>query len=256
MDDFKTPDEFKDACGYTLENDVWYPRVTKIVEIKAKPALYYFYAKMPNYRAAEQVKEQSAVEGTMIHEAAEAILMGQKPVIPYSITPSMAAFAEYLLDNNIEVDPKHVEVRLKSDEHKYAGTLDAIARIGGKLGILDIKTSQEIYRDYNIQTSAYFYAMKELFPELSTRWILRIDQSRLCMNCGAALRAKGGREQVKIKWDDPFMRSCKHEFGPLVGHIELKELHNVENDFEAFLGAKRLWEWEHEEWLKKIGYLK
>ena len=28
-----------------------------------------------------------------------------------------------------------------------------------------------------------------------------------------------------------------------------------QSDFEGFLGAKRLWEWENEFWLRKIGYL-
>jgi hypothetical protein len=39
------------------------------------------------------------------------------------------------------------------------------------------------------------------------------------------------------------------------GVVEVQEFPNWTSDFEAFLGAKRLWEWEHEWWLKKIGYL-
>lgn len=254
FDEFKTNEEFKEACGYDIEG-FWYPRVTKIVEIKSKPALYRFYGKMASFKDAEKVKEQSAVEGTLIHETAEAILMGQKPQVPPSIIPSISAFAEFLLRNNIHVDPEFVERRLVSYEHRYAGTLDAVALIDGRLGILDIKTSQEIYRDYNLQTSAYFHAMKDTVKGLETRWILRIDQSRPCIRCGALLRSKGGKDQVKLKWNDPFMRSCIHEWGPLEGKIELKEFPHWQNDFEAFLGAKRLWEWENEEWLKKVGYL-
>jgi len=39
------------------------------------------------------------------------------------------------------------------------------------------------------------------------------------------------------------------------GHIELKEFPYWHDDFQAFLGAKKLWEWEHDYWLKKIGYV-
>jgi len=37
--------------------------------------------------------------------------------------------------------------------------------------------------------------------------------------------------------------------------VELKEFPYWQTDFEAFLGAKRLWEWENEEWLRRIEYL-
>ncbi len=254
MDKYATLDEFKDRAGYDI-NGSWYPRVTKIVEIKSKPALYRFYAKMPSFAEAEKMKERSAVEGTLVHETVEGILLGKKPPIPPSIEPSVRAFLEFMVTNNISVDPNFVEHRLANHEHRYAGTIDAIAMIGGKLGVLDIKTSQEIYRDYNLQTSAYFSAMRGEVKGLETRWILRIDQSRPCVKCGALLRSKGGRDSVKTVWNDPRQRGCTHEWGSLHGHIELQEFPHWEDDFTAFLGAKKLWEWENVEILKKVGYL-
>jgi len=251
---FQDEEHFKKICGYEIEG-TWYPRVTKIVEIKAKPALYRFYAKMESFAEGERVKQKSATEGTLIHETVEKILLGEQPSIAPGIAPSIKAFLEFVLKRNIHVDPAFVEYRLVNYEHRYAGTLDAIAFIDGKVGILDIKTSQDIYRDYNLQTSAYMAAMKHQINNLETRWILRIDQSRPCIHCGARLRSKGGKDQVKIQWDNPFMRFCNHEWGDVEGKIELQEFPYWQEDFEAFLGAKRLWEWEHKDWLKKIGYL-
>ena len=251
---YKTPEEFKEQCGYEIDG-FWYPRVTKIVDIKSKPGLYHFYAKMQNYAAAQQVTKRSATEGTLIHETVEGILTGQKPVVPASIEPSIRAFMEFILAKNIHVDPAYVEKRLVHYDERYAGTLDAIALINGRLGILDIKTSQEIYRDYNLQTSAYMAAMKEQVKNLETRWILRIDQSKKCFHCGAILRSKGGKDQVKVDWGNPFQKACVHEWGPLEGRIELKEFPYWQDDFAAFLGAKKLWEWENIDWLKQVGYL-
>ncbi len=247
-------DEFKENSGYQIGN-FWYPRVTKIVEIKSKPALYRFYGTMASFADAERVKERSATEGTLVHNTIEDILLRKKPSIPPSIEPSIKSFLEFVMTRNIQVDPRYVEHRLSNHEYRYAGTLDAIATIDGTLGILDIKTSQEIYRDYNLQTSAYFYAMKDVVRGLKTRWILRIDQRRVCATCGALLRSKGGVDKVKTEWNNKAMKICNHTWGPLEGKIELKEFPYWESDFEAFLGAKRLWEWEHEEMLKKIGYL-
>jgi len=251
----QSADEFKESSGYQI-GSFWYPRVTRIVEIKSKPALYRFYGKMPSFADAERMKEKSATEGTLVHNTIEDILLGKKPHIPTSIEPSVIAFLKFIMTNNIHVDADYVECRLASHEHRYAGTLDAVALIDGKLGILDIKTSQEIYRDYNLQTSAYFYAMKEVIKGLETRWILRIDQRKVCTKCGALLRSKGGVDKIKTEWNNARMRSCDHDWGAIEGKIELKEFPYWEYDFEAFLGAKKLWEWENEDILKKIGYLK
>ena len=251
---YRDEKHFRSLCGYDIDG-FWYPRVTKIVDIKSKPALYRFYAGLNNFAEGERVKKNSAAEGTMIHDAVEAILTGKKPEIPDIIKPSIKAFLEFLQKRHIQVDAEHVEHRLVNYEHRYAGTLDAVALIDGKLGIMDIKTSQDIYRDYNLQTSAYIAAMKDVIKGLETRWNLRIDQHRRCLHCGAILRSKGGRDKIRTDKGNPFMENCIHEWGEVEGKIELKEFPYWQEDFEAFLGAKKLWEWENVDWLKKVGYL-
>jgi hypothetical protein len=252
--DYKNIDDFKEQCGYTID-DVWYPRVTKIVSIKSKPALYHYYGEAKSYKAAQEVTEQSAKEGTAIHEAVEGLLLGQSPEIPPLVAPAVSAFLRFYEKNSIHVTPELVERRIVNYDHRYAGTVDAIALIGGKMGVLDIKTSQAVYRDYSLQTSAYMDALKNEFRDLTTRWILRIDQTQKCLRCGASRRTKGGREKVKIDWRNSLQKTCDHEWGDMEGDIELVECPYWQNDFEAFLGAKKLWEWENESWLKKVNYL-
>jgi hypothetical protein len=252
--DPKDINEFKETSGYTIDG-LWYPRVTKIVTIKAKPALYYYYGEAKSYRAANEATELSALEGTLIHEVAEAILLGKDPEIPDGVKGAIGSFKEFLAKTPVSVEPENVERRIVNRDHRYAGTVDAIATIGGKLGVLDIKTSASIYRDYCLQTSAYMDALKDEFPTLETRWILRIDQLQKCVKCGAIRRLKGGNEKIKIDWRNSLMKTCMHEWSEFYGDIELKEFPSWQNDFQAFLAAKRLWEWENEEWLKKIAYL-
>lgn len=253
MSEFKSVEEFRERSGYDIDG-AWYPRVTKIVEIKAKPALYRFYGRLSSFAEGERIKERSAAEGTAVHEAAEAVLLGQRPEVSPLISPSLEALKRFLEERHIVVDTRYVEHRLVNFEERYAGTLDAIAEIDGRRGILDIKTSQSIFRDYDLQTSAYLAAMRPLVPDLETRWILRIDQVKPCVRCGATLRSKGGKHQVRTVQGNLFQRTCAHEWGPAEGLIELKESPHWEEDFRAFLGAKRLWEWENAEWLKQVGY--
>ncbi len=251
-------DEFKGLSGYEI-NGAWYPRVTKIIEIKAKPALYRFYAEMNNFNEGEAVKRQSATEGTLIHETIEQILIGQSPVIDSSIAPAVEAFLKLKENKNIQVDEQFVEKQIINFEESYAGTLDALALIDGKFGVLDIKTSQAIYRDYNLQTSAYMAAIQNEYKNIQTRWILRIDQIRTCLKCGATHRQKGGREKIKLPWTNggysEKSKNCEHQWSELKGDIELKEFPYWQDDFKAFLGAKRLWEWENDYWLRQVGYL-
>jgi len=261
MDYFRDVDHFKSTCGYDIEGFGWVPRVTSIVSIKAKPALYKFYADLSSFAEGEAIKEKSASEGTLIHETVEGFLIGQSPAVDASIKPAFDAFLDFYEKNNIQVDPEYVEKRLVHFDERYAGTLDAMALIGGKFGVMDIKTSLAIYRDYNLQTSAYMAALEKDFPTLQTRWILRIDQHKVCQKCGTTLRVKGGREKIRLSWEKgnsavrKKAQECSHEWGDLVGVVELQEFPYWRDDFTAFLGAKKLWEWENEFWLKKAGYL-
>ncbi len=243
---------FKAIAGYDIDG-VWYPRVTKIVEIKAKPALYHFYGEALSFSHGEEIKQKSAIEGTLIHETLEKILIGEDTIIDPAISPAILETQRFLNEKNIQVDKNFVEKRIHHPEHRYAGTIDALAFIGGQLGILDIKTSQAIYRDYNLQTSAYMAALAREFPDLRTRWILRVDQIRVCLKCKATLRAKGGRD--KIRGNGARCPQDEHQWSDLQGVVELKEFPYWKSDFEAFLGAKKLWEWENEYLLKLAGYL-
>ncbi len=256
---YSTLKHFKETAGYDIDG-VWYPRVTKIVDIKAKPALYKFYAELNNFAEGEAIKEKSAGEGTLIHETVEAILMGESPTVESSVKPAIDAFLKFIETKSIQTDPEFVEKRIINYGDRYAGTLDALALIDGKFGVLDIKTSQAIYRDYNLQTSAYIAALEKEFKNLQTRWILRIDQIKKCLNCRATFRSKGGREKIRPARNGnnkplPMCPDESHNWSELQGDIELKEFPYWQDDYKAFLGAKKLWEWENEYWLKQAEYL-
>ncbi|TSC75038.1 MAG: Uncharacterized protein G01um101444_85 [Parcubacteria group bacterium Gr01-1014_44] len=262
---YRTLEDFKMASGYTIDG-FWYPRVTQIVSMKAKPGLYKFYAEQESFEAGEAMKAKSAEEGTLIHETVEAILSGRQPVIPENIRPVIDAFMNFL--NHNQVSAKQIEERLVSKKHRYSGTLDVLAEVNGQLGVLDIKTSYSIYRDYGIQTAAYVEALIENgLPSSMTRWILRLDQHHKCLNCPATLRLKGGTPKIRVPSYAPPSRSasdghskasegkgknCQHQWSEMVGEAELKELPGQNHDFSAFLACKTLWEWENQFWLSRI----
>lgn len=253
FDSYRDAEHFKDENGYTIDG-AWYPRVTKVIGIKAKPALYYYYAQASGFKAAKQSLDNSAKEGTLIHEAAEAVLLGKEPIVDPLIAPAIASFKTFLEANDIHTKPEYVERRIMNKEHRYAGTIDALATIKGKFGVLDIKTSRAVYRDYDLQTAAYVAALEPEFEDLTTRWILRIDQTQKCDRCNATRRTKGGMVKIRRNGYGFVCADESHDWREPEGDIELKEIPYRYADFEGFLGAKRLWEWENETWLREIGY--
>jgi hypothetical protein len=251
--EYRNLEDFKSGTGYVI-NGIWYPRVTSIVSIKAKPALYRYYASLPNFAAGEAIKQKSADEGTAIHEVIQAIMVGESPALSDDIRPAAEAFMKINEKLKIITGRENVERKVINFDERYSGTVDAIAEIDGKVGVLDIKTSQAIYRDYCLQTSAYMAPLRYEIPEISTRWILRVDQNQTCRKCGALKRTKGGREKTKLPWGNSFAKKCEHDWGEIKGEIELQEFPDFDEDYQAFLGAKKLWEWENISWLKQIGY--
>lgn len=241
---YSTTENFKKGNGYEIDG-IWYPRVTSICSIKAKPGLYRFYGGLPSFEAGEEMKSKSAAEGTLMHDVVEQILLGNSIEIPEQIKPAIDELFKFL--NKYSVTTLQTEELLLSKKHGYAGTMDVLAEIFGKPGVLDIKTSYAIFRDYNIQTAAYAEALHEQGHQNLKRWILRIDQQRPCLNCSARLREKGGFSKVRGG-----SKTCLHEFGPTKGDVELRELYDFDSDIKAFLASKTLWEWENSNWLEQI----
>ena len=64
------------------------------------------------------------------------------------------------------------------DKYKYAGTVDAVAKINGRVCVIDFKTSKKIYKPYHLQVTAYAQAIKRI--DGLGRWplgiILRLDK--------------------------------------------------------------------------------
>ena len=258
---------FKDIPTFLADmghdrNGTWYPRVTKILDVKSKPALDAFFKEMGSYASAEEVKNKSAEEGSLVHEVVQKVAVGQPVDIPPSIAPAVAAFVEFSERRGIHLYPEFIERPVTSYQNRYTGTVDALAEIDGKFGVLDIKTSTGFYREYNLQTAAYVLALQEremkqtvdLPHDIETRWILRVNQHRVCKKCAATLREKGGRNKVR----STRTASCPentHEWGDVEGDIELREFPYYYADIKAFLAAKTLWEWENSYWLRQVGYL-
>lgn len=240
-----TNDYFRIRHGYEV-NGFWYPRVTSICGIIAKPGLEKWLANQKSFSAMQEKRRKIVNWGSLVHDTIGKILLGRLPKVDPAISPSIDAFLRWFKRHRVDVFG--IEKRVVSDEHFYCGTLDVLAEIDGKLGILDLKTSKDIYEDYFVQTAGYFQAYNEkVDKKAKTCWILRIDQYQLCELCGAKKREKGGESEIK-----PDNRNCSHKWGEVKGIFRSKEINDPKMYVETFLTAKKLWEFSNRRWLSKI----
>lgn len=231
--------------GYEIDG-IWYPRVTSICRIIAKPGLERWLANQGSFAAMQEKRKKVTGWGRLIHDIAQKILLDKMPKIDPVIRPSIEGFFDWL--NTHKVKTFEVEKRVLNKKHLYAGTLDVLAEIDGRFGVLDIKTSREIWDDHFIQTAAYFQAYNEqVSKKAKTHWILKIDQYQGCSWCGAEKREKGGEAEIKRA-----RKNCNHQWMEYRGTFELKEVSNHRIYFNGFLNAKKLWEFSNRHRLLKI----
>ena len=240
-----TVDYFKSKHGHEV-NGFWYPRVTSICGVIAKPGLERWLANQKNFKAMQEKRKRVMNWGRLVHHTIEKILLGRVPKIDPQILPSIHAFLEWFKSHRVDVFG--IEKRVLSNEHFYSGTLDVLTEIDGKLGILDLKTGKYIYEDSFIQTAAYFKAYNEkVNKKAKTCWILRIDQYEECKLCGAQKRNKTGEAEIKRD-----KKNCNHKWKKVKGIFELKEIDNPKIYVETFLTAKKLWEFSNRARLSQI----
>jgi hypothetical protein len=220
--------EFDEKRHVYRVNGKTVPGVTGILGVINKPALVPWAVKMCGEYLAKTLKPGTQLDeveiarlvtdmkrrykdataeaadiGTHVHRWAEQHAKGENP--PWPVNPQVRsgveAYCAWLEAHHVE--PIFVERRIYSRWHDYAGTVDLVARIDGRLCVADLKTSSGLYDEMRLQLAAYQGALvEETGWTFDARYVLRFP--------------KDG------------------------GQFEAHELHEFERDFSAFLAAAKL----------------
>jgi hypothetical protein len=216
---------------FYIDNDgIFWPSSTWISSFYPKGVEFYKWLAATGWDEAEEIKMAAGEKGTRVHIASEDVMQG-KPVntnakyadrsgIEKELTPEECEAINSCLNFLKDVNPKiHiVEQIVKNKEVGYAGTMDVVCEIGGELGILDIKTSQSLYTSHKIQLSSYLHAFKGL----------------------PTIEVHGGKE-IKV------MKMPTKLWVLQLGYRRNErrwKLTEVEDDFEGFMLAHKLWQRE------------
>lgn len=135
-----------------------------------------------------RISDEAKVAGSLAHDWVERNIAGETQDLPENKEACNAvnAFIEW----SKKVNPQwHAsELIVGSQLHRFAGTLDAIATINGKLTLVDFKTSKAIYPENFIQLSAYQIALEE-YQQIT-------PQKRMVVR----LPKDGKPVEVKVDW--------------------------------------------------------
>ena len=168
--------------------------VTTVLNVIAKPALIGWAAKMASEYIEEEVKkiakgdnfieelgeewarilidartahtrkrDEGAKKGTDIHSWIEEWIAGDNPETPKEkiAKKQIEEFLKWVKDN--EIDFLESEKRMYSEKYWIAGTVDAVAMIGGKKYVVDFKTQAKLWdKTPFLQIAAYRLMLEEM----------------------------------------------------------------------------------------------
>jgi hypothetical protein len=125
-------------------------------------------------RAPWTTRDTAADLGDAVHAAVEAAATGRpRPTLPTQAVPFLAAFDRFTAD----YQPGFLlaERTVFSRRYGYAGTLDAICTLGGRVTLLDVKTGRGVYPEACLQLAAYAHADFLAGPDGATEQPLAVQ---------------------------------------------------------------------------------
>jgi len=141
-------------------NGKHYVRVTRCLDIIAKPEFYRWFGKH-GYEWCTSYRDDRAAFGTRVHKEIQNFLEDKNVWLDNN---EMSQVFEYFKEwyGKHELIPTFLEKHLVSDSLMAAGTCDFIGYMDGKLMVLDWKTSKKVYDNYPVQVATYLWMYEQM----------------------------------------------------------------------------------------------
>jgi len=253
--EIRVADEKRGIVQITIADERWYMRQsedpeTKLPIMKEVPSVtwiaghypkgiaFYKWLAEKGWDESQAIKNAAGNKGSKVHLAIEDIIAGKEVRIDSKYKNKESGQLEDLTVEEIEcitaflawkeeVEGDHIldvvasEVVVFSDKHNYAGTIDLIIRLTNRetklssFWLIDLKTGQSIWPEYELQVSAYHETItngENTFDELPANADLKLA----ILQIGYRLNKRGYKFTT------------------------------IEPQFDMFLAAKKIWAKETE----------
>lgn len=207
------------------------PSVTWVCGSYPKGIGFYRWLSEHGWDDSQAIKQAAGDKGSKVHNAISMILAGEEMRIDTKImNPSTGQEEELTLEEvdciksfvdwKNENNPVSIawDVTVFSDKLEYAGTIDYICKIGDQVYIVDFKTSQYVWTEYELQVSAYKHALIEESAHPEAIPLKEVDYTNIKL---AVLQIGYNKNKAKYKWNE------------------------FEDAFDLFMNARAIWVREH-----------
>lgn len=159
------------------------PGATTVTGLLNKPQLV-IWANRLGLQGIDSTKyrDKAADIGTCAHLMVQSYLSKEKPDLNQfsqdtidQAENALISFFEW--EKSHKIEPVLLEKGLVSDAHLFGGTVDCVARMDGKLWLIDFKTGSGIYDEMGMQLAAYRELLLEHNYMIEGCRILRIGRS-------------------------------------------------------------------------------
>lgn len=191
--------EFLDSRFYQHANGNFYPSVTTILDAYPKSAAFFEWLKKAG-EDADEIRDEAGRKGSAVHQVCEDYDSGLECSILNEFgTPKFKQIEWAMFERYVEFREKTKyelvanELHYISPAFGFAGTLDRVFRVNGKLMLVDIKTSNAMHNHYFLQLSAY----KAMWDEVNQE---KIDSIKVLW-LNAKTRTEGAGKSIQgIGW--------------------------------------------------------
>ena len=158
---------FLDRRVYKRSEGVYYPSVTTILQYMPKNKFFESWLKDVGHNA-DYIMRKAGKEGTQVHEAAEALVLGKE--VSWMDDYGNAKYSQIVWEMILKfvefwqtAKPELISIEdfVWSDKHEYAGTADLVVKMDKETWLLDLKTSNSIHKSYDLQLASYAKALEE-----------------------------------------------------------------------------------------------
>lgn len=127
----------------------------------------YLLSRLGETKASQKELAKASEIGTQAHSLIEwtlnqrmGISVKEKPEVKDAAQWAFMAWEDWAKSVNLE--PIASEQVIWSHSHEYAGTLDLLAKVNGRLSVIDWKTGKAVYSEAHLQNAAYRQAIQEM----------------------------------------------------------------------------------------------
>jgi len=166
------------------------PSVTWICGHYPKGIAFYKWLANKGWDEAESLKQSAGDKGSRVHKAIENLINGEEVRLDAQFDNSEGKLEELSAEEygcvmsfvqwfeSVKPEIIKAETTIFSEKNNFAGTIDFICKIGDEKWIIDFKTSQYVWPEYELQLSAYKKAMEDLTGEQFKIAILQVGYKR------------------------------------------------------------------------------